>query len=411
MKKLGFGWFGQMNRRIDKADFWLFEFSVWLHVIARTLVEVFIPLILLSAGFSIKEVIIYYLIFHGIDIPLNFIVPPLVRRYGARIIFALSSIFAIGFFGLLGTVVPTDWITILALAFLGAMYDVLYWNTHLFLFIQTNKLNPKTDHNTAVLFSVKSVAMIVGPALGAFVLIYAGEQALLMVSVIIFILSLIPLIRVDDFSDKPVGIAWKFRQLFAKKADRSNYISLMLYSIHRAVEFTIWPLFIFVTFNSIQSVALVPIIISATAIIFTVFFSGKTAKFRREMIITGSVFLAFVWVFRIFFQTEILVYVSIFLVGFFMILVSIPLHSDIFDRALETDPMSAVVYRNVASMTGRFFLFAVLAVLVNVFNMSFLFASFSLIVLAGFNGFLLLSRKREEVDLGIKQNRFGLEEH
>ena len=408
---LGYEWMRKFNKRIDEADFWLFELSVWLHVLARSLVGVFIPVFLYNAGFSIKEIIIFYTLFHAIDVPLNFLVPILIKKYGARVVFAMSTIMVIGFFVVLSVIESGDWMMAGLLVLLVALYDVLYWNSHLFLFIQSNQQDSKTDRNTGVLFSVKRVAAMIGPFIGASFLVYSNGDLLLLLSVVIFLISLIPLIKVDDFSDRPRGDMWSLKKFFSHREEKKNYISAMLYGIHGAVEFIIWPLFIYVTLSSIESVALVPIVISVTTIVFTFFLGSNSARFRGGMITVGAFVLAFVWILRLFVPINEVIYASMFLASFFMLLVSIPLNASIFDRAMKTHPLSAMIYRNAFVMLGRFFMFLLLLVLVSIFEISFIFASLALILLAGFNGFILMVMNHEFDELLHLKHHHNLEEH
>jgi len=401
----------KLNNRLEHADFWLFEFSVWLHVVAKSLVFVFIPVLLYRAGFSVNEIMVYYIIFHAIDVPLNFLVPPLIRRYGARIVFALSSVFAIGFFGILSFITPGDWFTLIGLAVCAALYDVMYWIAHLFLFIQSNKVDARTDRNTSILYSIKKTALVVGPAAGAGILIFAGDTTLLVVAIVLFICALVPLVKVDDFADIPDTPRWTFRQFFTHLRERKNYISAALFGIHRGVELIIWPLFIFVMLGSIESVALVPIILSATAIIFTYFSKQNTVEFRGAMITVGALLLSGVWMVRVYVQSELFIFFSIFLVGLFTLLVTIPLNADIFDRALRTDPLSAATYRNMASMAGKLVMFIFLAVIVNVFHVGFVTAFFALVILAGVNGMFLIYRHLTDDERVSARAHYSLDEH
>ena len=371
----------RIAQKLEHADFWLFEFAIWLHVIAKSLSFIFIPVLLLKAGFSINAVVVFYAVLIGIDIPMNLFVPWLIRRFGARIVIALSTAAIIGVLGILTFITPGNWYALAALAFLMAAYDALYWISHLYLFIQSNSKDGDTDRNTGVLYSVKKIGNIIGPGLGAVLLIFGGKVTLLAASIVIFVLSLIPLIKVDDFNDKPSERPWSLKRLLTYARDRKNYASTGLYAIPMHAEKLIWPLFIFIAVGTIQSVALVPIILSVTAIVFTALTHRHTVRIREYMIIGGAALLAVIWIARLYIETEILFYVSVFLAGLCMLFISIPLNAEIFERAKQTDPLAAATYRNMVSMSGGFVLFLVLALAVNVFEIGFITAAISLLIL------------------------------
>ena len=70
------------------------------------------------------------------------------------------------------------------------------------------------------------------------------------------------------------------------------------FHIHSTTESIIWPLFIFLFFSHIEAVAVLPMIVSITTIIFT-FSAGKIDKRKRnKMIILGSFLIAVIWIYN-----------------------------------------------------------------------------------------------------------------
>ena len=60
--------------------------------------------------------------------------------------------------------------------------------------------------------------------------------------------------------------------------------------------------------------------------------------------------------------------------GLFSLLVSIPLDSNLFTRGKERDALAASTYRNVTSMFMKFVLYGILAIVINIFQVSFILA-------------------------------------
>ncbi|MAF24163.1 hypothetical protein CL634_01050, partial [bacterium] len=142
-----------------------------------------------------------------------------------------------------------------------------------------------------------------------------------------------------------------------------------------------WPIFIFLLFANIKSVASLPIIISVTAMVFTYFIGGVAKAGRQRLILIGSLAITGVWLARLAIEGPMFFYISVFLVGLFSIMITIPVDSNIFEKGEKRDALSASVYRNASSIIGRFILYSVLLLLVNVFQVSFSAAALGVFLL------------------------------
>ncbi|MDP2696027.1 MAG: MFS transporter [bacterium] len=375
------------------SDFWLFEISVWLHVIGRSLIAVFIPILLLTSGYPIGSVIIYYLIFNIFDTPLNFLADKLTRKLGARLVVTLGTLSAVAFFIALSFADPANSYFLVALAALAALYDSLYWVSHMYIFIESTRESDDSGKYTGIFYSIRYLGSLMGPAVGALILILFSQQALIVASVAILLVSIIPLTRIKKLHDKPQEKLVPLKQFLNTPNEKKNYFTMWLYGIHKANEGILWPLFIFLLFGTINSVVWVPIIISVSSIIFSMMAGHIRRQNRERMIILGSGVVAMIWILRLVLETPMFYYVSIFIVGLFSLLVDVPLDSNIAQRAKSMDSLSASTYRNLFSMSSRIILFGLLALLVNVFNVSFMFASLSLFIVLALNQ-IFISKSR-----------------
>jgi len=369
-------------RRAIHSDFWLFELSIWLHVFARSLIAVFVPIMLLRIGYTIPNVILFLFLLCLIDFPFNFVAQWLVRTIGARWVMVCAMLATIGFFLVLYGLGPNDWNSMLTLATLGALYDAFFWVAHLYLFIGTNKKKDNTAEKTGILYMVRQLGGVLGPAIGAVILLIAGKDALILVSVVILGFSILPLLKLKADHDKPkkTTVA-NFRRYFAHLTEKKNYIASALQSIHAQTEANLWPLFIFATIGTVESVAAVPIIVSITAILFSYLAGKLSAREGEKMIVVGSALIAIIWVLRLQTDSTVFYYVSIFLIGLFSLLVTIPLDSNIFERAKILDPLSGSTYRNATRVLVNACFYGSLLLIINIFRASFLTATVSVFVL------------------------------
>jgi len=357
--------------RTRSADFWLFESSLWLHVFASSLISIFIPILLLSNGFSIQDVFLFYIVYHGLNIPANYLGRHITRRYSAKTSIILGTISTIIFFALYSSVETMG--HLLLIAFFYALYDGLYYVPSLYLFMNSTKDPENTGENTGILHLVVRSAGLVGPILGSILVLASGGNRVVIVSVVVlfFVFSIIPLFFLkeleQDEPEKP--ISWK--NFFNNKREKKNHMSFALYKINEAAEWIIFPMFIFITFKELSSVAILAVLIPIVSLLFSYAASHIKRTQRERIIMIGAAALAAVWLGRFFIDSQILFYATNVFTGLFALFVLVPLDSNMFLRGAERGPLSASMFRNISSMGAKLLLFIVLFVLVNNFYIPF----------------------------------------
>lgn len=385
--------------RLIHSDFWLFEFSVWLHTFAVSMVSIFVPIFLLQIGYSIGEVMLFYFIYNLIDTPLNFFARFLVRKIGARKVVILGSIMAVAFFVSLFELTVGNWPLLVLIALFAALYDTFYWVAHLYLFMRCSKSDDNVSEDAGILRMMRRIAGMIAPALGAVVLVSWNRGVLLIIASIILILSILPLFKITDIEDKPRRKQKKFNEFFSSWDITRDYISSIFITFHNTAESILWPIFIYFLFVSIESVAILPIIVSVTSIIF-LYVAGKTKKEKRDIIMAmASMAIALVWIARLFVDSSAFYYISVFLLGFFTIFVALPLDSYIFEKGEKVDSLSASTYMNASHMFANAILFGVMALLVGFYEVSFILAALSMFMVAGLSYFVGqgMARQKGEV--------------
>jgi MFS family permease len=370
-----------LQKRIH-ADFWLFEFSVWLHTIARSLVSVFIPIFLFELGYGVPTIIAYYLLFNCFDVPLNFAAGRLVQKIGARKVIILATVVSIAYFALLGRIVGASLIALGLLALLDAIYDSFYWVGHIYLFLNSDHSPRHDNRGTGILYGMRTFGSMLGPILGAGLLLFTSQGFLLLVSILLFIFSIFPLMDLKHIADHPHVPRIPIREFFKHPEDRKNYLSTFLTSFHAASEVVIWPLFIFTLFGTLSSVAYIAIIVSLSKIACSYVAGTIRRTQRRSFVIVGSLSLAAVWTLRIFYPVPGLIYASVLLTGLLTLLVDVPVTVGIFEHGRGMRALSTATYRNTASMSGQLTLYLILLFATNIFEIDFAIAAVAMLLLA-----------------------------
>jgi len=349
---------------------------------------------LLKLGYGLKDVLLYYAVLHLVDVPLNFFARRLVILYGASAEDVLATIASIAYFLVFNNLVGGGLLILLSLAVLDALYDTLYWVAHMYLFVESSIKADNAGKSTGLLFTVRSLAGKLGPAIGAGILLFGSKHMLIAATILFFLLSIIPLIKLRHVKNKPNPRKLSFKEFFSEFREKKDYLSLMLFQIHSTMEGVLWPLFIYTIFNTLNSIGAIALIVSVSTIAFSYFAGVLSKKNQYLLIMGGSLCIIFMWMLRMVASSELAYYASTFAMAFFAVVVSIPLESNIIARARAKDTLTAVTIRNAATMLPQIFIFALLLVVVSIFNVSFLIAVGSLLVLmAVTNIFLSIGNK------------------
>src|SRR4051812_46445062 len=116
-----------------RTDLHLFELTVLLHAFAQALVSVFIPIFLYKLGFGLSEIVVFYIIFNFVDVPLNLFAAKLIQKRGARFVVMLGLFSQVIYFIILYNL-QHNWTMLFLLAEFIAVFDSFYWVAHLYIF-------------------------------------------------------------------------------------------------------------------------------------------------------------------------------------------------------------------------------------------------------------------------------------
>lgn len=383
------------------SDFVNFEISVWLHTIARSLISVFVPVLMLRFGYSLTAVLAYYALYNAADVPLNFLARRFVAKIGARAVIIIATFFAILYFSLFGQLADGGWAILFTLAVIDAFYDSFYWVAHMYLFIESSGKPEESSRDTGILMSVRRLGSMLGPAIGAGILLFGNQRELIITSIVFFALSMFPLFNLQHTRNKPVSKGISLRAFFRELREKRDYAAFSLYSLNSAAEGILWPVFIFMVVGGLQSIVGVAVVVSLSAVAFSYVTSNLAQRHgRSRLVVIGTVCAAIIWAVRLSVPSTFFYYASVFLMGFFAVMIDISLDSHMLERARVKDSLAAATMRNVFMMLPHAALFTVLLVVTAVFEVSFVMAMMALIAL------LLLTRlmtaRMRKVSLAVR---------
>jgi len=367
-------------------DFWLFESSVWFHMLANSMLAVYIPVLMLQVGFSLSDILLFLFIFHAINTPANILGGYLTSVIGARKTIIIATLFQVGFFVFYGMIEPGNWIMLLLLGSLAAIYDALYYVASLYLFMRTTVDVNNSGKNTGILMAVIRSAGLVGPLIGTSLLLLGDGDSLYVIyaAIAAFVISIVPLFFTSlEQGTRAVGIP--IAQFMKEPYVWANHVSLGLHKIEQTVGAILWPMFIFLYFGTLESVAILAVLVPIIALVFS-FISGYISlRYRYHAIALGALGVALVWFGRLGIENGLWFYASSILIVLFAIPMQVPIESNIYRSGNASNALTASVVKNMFSMGVKAILFGIFWAVSISYQQAFIVAVVALFFLVGFN--------------------------
>jgi MFS family permease len=271
--------------------------------LALAMVMIFEPIYLYKIGYSLQNIMLFYLITYA----LYFVLMPLggkfARRYGYEIGMLIGTFLYIGFYVSLFFIAYVPWLFYLAPALL-AVQKTFYWTAYHANFARYSD-DEEEGREIGAITVVTSLVYIIGPVLAGFIISQWGFGALFMVSSVIFLASNIPtLITKEKWKPRHTDYKKAYTNLFAKK-NRKSFLAYLGFG-EELIVLVVWPVFISLVISDILDIGLVVTVATLITTLLTLYI-GKLSDKRnkRKILRLGSAFYAIAWFVRIFIFTKI----------------------------------------------------------------------------------------------------------
>lgn len=303
-----------------------FNIYVFLSTFARALIETFIPLLLFKFGYSLKEVVFFFLIYNLIELVLAYPLVKLATKKGNKIL----AIF--GFIGFIVTQIllnkmykGINYLLLIATTF--AIYRVGYWlSRRYFNFKIIQKKHISSSYTFITI--INQLAIVFAGYMGAIFLDFIGTTTLTIIAGILYIISIIPLFLFKFEHDNTNTDVQISLIKTIKDTKLSNVYLFGSYEILNVLKFffTLY-LFIYVK-DTYQTVGLFNVITNLAIIIFAHFY-GKKTDGKKNYLKLSIIFTSIVYIFKANSQTIWLAIIS-FLEGFAIKMYEISINKELY---------------------------------------------------------------------------------
>ena len=340
--------------------------------LATAMVAIFEPIYLYVQGFSLVQILYFFLAVYAAYFLLMPLGAKFARRYGYEKAMYLASPFLIGYYVFL-YLIPTSgqfiWLAIAALV----MQKVFYWPAYHADFARFGRSDER-GREVGNLLLITSLVSIVAPFLGGLVVDYWGWATLFVCVSILILASNLPMITTSEkFKPKPFSYWHAYRRLFYAE-NRRNFFGFLGFG-EELIVLVIWPVFIYTVlkdFLSVGSLVAVATLITTLVLLYVGRMADGDSGHRRALLKIGSIFYAAAWWLRLLAAGPLSVFLVDTLSRITKDVVVVPMMAMTYDHASETSVMKTVVFFEMSLVAGK-----IIAILISLLVLNFLPNSFA----------------------------------
>jgi len=356
-----------------------------LETIAGGLYSIFVPIFLLTSGFSLQSIFIYLTIHHLGIVPFFILAAKSCERFGVRKTIFIRFFFLAAYFFALFFLDKYRFLFYLAPVLGSLQASFMYYPQH-FIFASHAK-HEEMGAKVASLYAWPQVVSIATPLISSFVAILFGFKNLFIASLLLyFITSLFAYRALKDVKIK-VNLSWKKFFSFIK-ANYKHFKLLIIENIRGEIQGNIWPIMLFIAITGTGGAAQEKIgILSVGSFesivgfigVFLALIVGRTYdKHGKDKLLRfGFASFAILWLLAYKLDNPAFLYLLSIALGIFTVFISIPMQSLIYELSQKQNKEEFLVYVEAPQIIGRLIAYAIFIIFIANIKFSFLFAFFT----------------------------------
>lgn len=282
-----------------------FSLYVFLSTFARNLIEVFIPIILYKYGYSLKEVILYYLFVNLFSLILSYPCFYLSNKYNNKIL-SIIGIISFVILQLLLNNLQNNIIYLLFISLAFATYRRGYWISRRYYNLKIIKKD-NISKTYSLISIINEIGLIFSSYIGSLFLDFISIDALTIISIVLFLISTIPLYLLK-FEHKETDSKLELIKTI-KQIPKNNIYLFGSYELLNVVKF-LFPLYLFIYVkNNYQTVGIFNLFANLSTIIFAYIY-GKKINNEKNYLSLSILFIIIVYILKLNFSTSILIIIA-----------------------------------------------------------------------------------------------------
>lgn len=322
--------------------------SLFVRFLAVSMIDVFTPIYFLTLGYSLYEIVVYWIFFLALASALCVPAREITRRIGAKHTLLLGVPFRILFFALLFLMIDNT-APIMLYAVIDGIAMALFWYP-INLDFASCFHEKKGSSEVSYFYLAPGIGKVIAPAIGAAVLLLAGFQTLFLIVIALVLVSVIPL-----FMSRDIGCGVKDRWESALTLKSAGYFAASAVDGMFTMLFSFaWPVFIFMMFSDTTLLGIATTVAFLPVLLSTMLTSAVSKNgFERHSLKIGAVVSAASWMAAGFISNQFDVIALSFTAGLAAIVMSIPLQRYVFGRIQRQSIEGGILVREGGIATGK----------------------------------------------------------
>lgn len=289
-----------------------FEIFVFLSTFSRNLIEVFIPIILYKFGFTLKEVIFYFMMSHIFSFILAFPFIWISKKYNNKIL-TFIGIIAFVILQILLNHITFGISYLLLIALLFAIYRRGYWISRRYYNMKVIK-KEKVASTFSIISIINHLGVLISSYVGSLLLDFLDINTVTYISIALFLLSLIPLFKMD-FKHIECSTKLNIKETLKQVSFRNMYL-FGTYELINVVKF-LFTLYLFIYVKDTYStVGLFNLITNISVLVFTYSY-GKKIDGKKNFLKASIILTVLTYILKAN-TTYIMLVIASFLEGLFI---------------------------------------------------------------------------------------------
>ena len=325
-----------------------------INIVACSIVGVYIPAYLLTLGFPLSRVILFFVISHGVGLLFGlFIFIPLVQKWGLLNTFKLYYPLQIVSLLLL-SLIKTYHIPPEIIALSTGLANFAYWLPLNIFFIKHSETKD-LGSNLSKFFALPSIFSIAGPLLGSLFIPLVGFWPVFAITTLGIIASFIPLAGIDEST---ITVSLNFTRAWERlKRHKIVFLFEFFDNIIEESEW-FWSIYVFLIIGSLTTPGIVGSMQAIGGSLFTLLVGQFANRYGKKLIPIVATCLLLTTILRIFIHQPVSAYTVTLVASFLLNAFLVSYFSTIYKTVKNDNEEEFMILREIPTVLGRMVVFA-----------------------------------------------------